>query len=73
MLEIIIFTVGRFQVERLFRDEGGNVFILLFFGWLSRFSRHAGNTKVSKLGSTKDYLLSETAPQDNRLGEHRAK
>ena len=36
----MIFALRGFEVERLFRDEGRNVLILLFFGGFCGFSGH---------------------------------
>ena len=40
MLEIIILTVGRLEVEGLFGYERGDVFVLLLLSGFRRFSRH---------------------------------
>ena len=43
MLEVVVFAVRRFQVKGLFRDEGGNVLVLLFFGGFGGLSGHDGD------------------------------
>lgn len=43
MLEVVVFAVGGFKVEGFFRDEGGNVLVLLLFGGFCGFSGHDDN------------------------------
>jgi hypothetical protein len=52
MFKIVILTVGGFEIEGFFGDEGRDIFVLLFLGGFGRFAGHDGVLRSSKSDST---------------------
>ena len=48
MLEVVVFAVRGFKVERFFGDERGNILVLLFLSRFCGFSRHDDDDKMAR-------------------------